>query len=136
VKKRGIISDRPAYNGAIEMAEYIRRLADNASYTQKGLKGFKFPLANKNAEVYFVEAEQGHDNYIVSKKCTHIYYVLEGNGIFDIENGKTQVKTGQLIEVPPKAEYTYSGKMKLLLIMNPPWFKGNEKITKKNPCVR
>ncbi len=43
--------------------------------------------------------------------------------------------SGMMIEVPPQVEYVYSGKMKLLLIMSPPWFKGNETITKKNPSV-
>jgi hypothetical protein len=40
-----------------------------------------------------------------------------------------------LVEVPPNIEYSYSGSMKLLLIGNPRWFKGNEEVTKKNPDV-
>lgn len=40
-----------------------------------------------------------------------------------------------LVEVPPNVEYSYSGTMKLLLIGNPRWFKGNEEITKRNPDV-
>ena len=86
-------------------------------------------------EVYFVDVKQGHDTYFISKKCTHTYYVIEGEGFFDIDGSRHEAKGGMLFEVPPNVEYTYSGKMKLLLIMNPPWFRGNEEITKKNPSV-
>jgi mannose-6-phosphate isomerase-like protein (cupin superfamily) len=61
---------------------------------------------------------------------------LDGRGFFVIKNKKYAVKTGMLIEVPSKTEYTYSGRMKLLLIMNPPWFKGNDKLTKRNSSVK
>jgi len=117
------------------MDEFVRKLKDNPSFSQKGLDGYRFPLSNKEIEIYFVDVKKGHDTYIISKKITHIYYVLEGEGFFDIGGGKTQVKPGMLIEVPPNIEYSYSGKMKVLLIMSPPWFKGNEEITKKNPSV-
>lgn len=118
------------------MDKFSRKLSGKPSYSQKGLSGYKFSLENPNVEIYFVDVKQGHDTYLISKKCSHIYYVLEGKGFFDIENKKHQVKSGMLIEVSPNIEYTYSGKMKLLLIMNPPWFKGNDKITKKNPSVK
>lgn len=117
------------------MDEFIRKLKDKPSFSQKGLDGYRFPLGNKEVEVYLVDIKQGHNTYFISKKITHIYYILGGEGFFDIGGKKIQVKSGMLIEAPPNIEYTYSGKMKVLLIMNPPWFKGNEEITKKNPSV-
>jgi len=72
---------------------------------------------------------------LISKKITHIYFILEGEGFFDINGEKKEVKKGMLVEVPPNVEYVYSGKMKLLLITNPPWFEGNEEFTKDNPAV-
>jgi len=111
------------------------RLPARPSFEQKGLKGYMYPLTNKELEIYYVDVTQGHDTHLISRKCFHIYYVLEGEGFFDIDNQIRDVSKGSLIEVSPNTEYTYSGKMRLLLIMNPPWFKGNEKITKKNPSV-
>ena len=105
-------------------------------FEQKGLKGFAYPLINKDLEIYYVDSSQGHDNFIISKKCFHIYYIIEGNGTFEINNQIKEVSKNFLIEVPPNLEYTYSGKMKLLLIMNPPWFADNEEITKKNRNVK
>ncbi len=117
------------------MNKFIKKLPTKPTFSQKGLKGYQFPLNNKNVEVYFVNVNKGHDTYIISKKITHIYYILEGQGLFDINNKKYKVKPNMLIEVPANIEYTYSGNMELLLIMNPAWFQGNERIVKKNPAV-
>jgi quercetin dioxygenase-like cupin family protein len=104
-------------------------------FSQKGLNGFGYKLANNKVEVYYVDVSQGHETYITSKKCFHIYYVLGGKGTFDLNNETIGVSEGDLIEVKPDIKYTYSGKMKLLLIMNPPWFEGNEEVHEKNPNV-
>ncbi len=117
------------------MTSNIKKIPERPSFSQKGLDGFKFPLSCKDIEIYFVDVKEGHDNYIISKKITHIYYVLEGSGFFEIEGIRHDARQGTLIEVPPNVEYTYSGRMKLLLVMSPPWFKDNEIITKKNPSV-
>ena len=116
------------------MKNYIKK-SSKPTFVQKGLKGYIYPLLNKKLEIYFVDVKTGHDTHIISKKITHIYYTLEGKGNFDINGVKRKIKTGDLIEILPHVEYAYSGKMKLLLIMNPPWFKENEIITKKNPAV-
>ena len=117
------------------MANYVKEKPEAPSFSQKGLNGYKFKLDNKNLEVYYVAVTKGHDNYIISKKVTHMYYVMEGKGFFDIDGTKHEVKPGMLIEVPPNVEYAYSGKMVLLLIISPPWFKGNDTIVRKNPSV-
>ena len=114
---------------------YISKRKETPSFTQKGLKGFRFPIKNEKVEIYFVDVEKGHDTFIISKEITHTYYILEGKGFFVIEGERYDAEPGMIIEVPPKLEYTYSGKMKLILIMNPPWFKGNDESTKKNPDV-
>jgi hypothetical protein len=42
---------------------------------------------------------------------------------------------GMLVEVPPKVEYSYSGKMKLIAVSKPRWFSSNDRYTKWNPDV-
>src|SRR5271163_4131904 len=115
---------------------YIHTLPTSASFTGKGLLGHSFgPLSQKDLEIYYVEVEKGHDTFMVSKKIVRTYYVLSGNGYFTIENRKYDVSPGVLVEVPPKVEYSYSGKMKLILIEKPRWFKGNDTQTRWNPDV-
>ena len=72
---------------------------------------------------------------MISKKITRTYYILCGNGYFTIANRKYDVAPGMLVEVPPKVEYSYSGRMKLVAFAKPRWFFGNDKHTKWNPDV-
>jgi SAM-dependent methyltransferase/quercetin dioxygenase-like cupin family protein len=101
-----------------------------------GLFGYTFgPLNQKDLEIYYIEVEKGHDTFIISKKITRTYYVLCGSGYFTIADRKYDVSPGMLVEVPPKVEYSYSGKMKLIAVSKPRWFHGNDTHTKWNPDV-
>ena len=115
---------------------YIYPLPNSTSFTGKGLLGYTFgPLDQKDLEVYYIEVEKGHDTFQISKKITRIYYVLSGSGYFTIADRKYDVSPGMLVEVPPKVEYSYSGKMKLIVLSKPRWFRGNDTQTKWNPDV-
>jgi SAM-dependent methyltransferase/mannose-6-phosphate isomerase-like protein (cupin superfamily) len=116
--------------------EYVYSPPTSASFTGKGLLGYTFgPLNQKDVEIYYVEVEKGHDTFMTSKKITRIYYILSGSGYFTIGDGKYDVIAGMLVEVPPKIEYCYSGKMTLLAFSTPRWFSGNDTFTKWNPDV-
>jgi mannose-6-phosphate isomerase-like protein (cupin superfamily)/SAM-dependent methyltransferase len=106
------------------------------SFDGKGLFGYTFgPLQHKDLEMYYIEVEKGHDTFMVSKRITRVYYVLDGSGYFTIGDRRHHVSRGMLVEVPPKVEYSYSGKMKLIAVSNPRWFSGNDSYTKWNPDV-
>lgn len=116
----------------MENVSPLKKFSSKPTYKQKGVSGYQFQIKNKNVEIYFTDVSKGHDSYLISKKITHTYYILEGRGAFDVAGKIYKVKKGNLIETEPGVEYTYSGKMKMLLIMNPPYFKGNDIKTKKN----
>ena len=118
------------------MSDYICNLSSEPIFTQKGLACYPFEIQSPDVQVKVIDVETGHDTYIVCKKCTHIFYVIEGEGSFEIDDTLYSVKPHMLIEVPPHVEFTYTGKMKLLLIMNPHWFEGNEEIIRENPNVK
>ena len=106
------------------------------SFDGKGLFGYTFgPLQQKDLEIYYIEVEKGHDTFMVSKRITRTYYVLSGSGFFTISDRRYDVSSGMLVEVPPKVEYSYSGKMKLIGVCKPRWFNGNDRHTKWNPDV-
>jgi hypothetical protein len=86
-------------------------------------------------EMYYAEVEKGHDVFMVSKKITRTYYVVQGSGYFTIDDQRYDVGPGMVIEVPPKVEYCYSGKMVLFILSRPRWFRGNDTFTKWNPDV-
>jgi SAM-dependent methyltransferase len=85
--------------------------------------------------VYYIEVEEGHDVFMISRKITRTYYILSGSGHFTIADRKYDVIPGMLVEVPPKVEYCYSGNMKLIALSRPRWFSGNDTFTKWNPDV-
>jgi len=115
---------------------YIHLLPTLPSFDGKGLFGYTFgPLQQRDLEIYYIEVEKGHDTFMVSKRITRIYYVLDGNGYFTIGDRRHDVSRGTLVEVPPKVEYSYSGEMKLIAVSNPRWFSGNDRYTKWNPDV-
>ena len=115
---------------------YIHSLPASASFIGKGLSGYTFgPLKQKDCEIYYIKVEKGHDVFMISRKITRTYYVLSGVGQFIIDGQNYPVKEGVLVEVPPQIEYCYSGKMTLIAISRPRWFKDNDTFTKWNPDV-
>ena len=115
---------------------YTHSLPLIPSFDGKGLFGYTFgPLQQKDLEIYYIEVEKGHDTFMVSKRITRIYYVLSGSGFFTIGDRRYDVCSGMLVEVPPKVEYSYSGKIKVIGICKPRWFNRNDRHTKWNPDV-
>jgi hypothetical protein len=115
---------------------YIYALPKAKSFVGKGLEGYAFgPLRQKDLDIYYIESNQGHDTFMVSKKITRTYYVLTGSGYFTIEGQRYDVSPGILVEIPPKVEYSYSGAMTLIAFARPRWFSRNDTHTKWNPDV-
>ena len=86
------------------------------SFTQNGLTGFTYPLKHSGAEVSYIDCFYEHDNYCTYQK-PFIYYIIEGKGRYKIGNDIINVEAGDLIEIPANTDFTYKGKMKILLII-------------------
>ena len=115
---------------------YVLAASSSPSFVLKGLAGYEFqPLKDQDVAVHLVDVHKGHDTFQISKALTRIYYIIEGTGVFTIDNQNYEVAPGRLVEVPPGVEYSYSGSMKILLVSHPRWFEGNERTTRKNPEV-
>ena len=115
---------------------YVFAASSSPSFVMEGLTGYEFqPLKDQDFAVHLVDVHKGHDTFQISKALTRIYYIIEGTGVFTIDNQKYDVAPGLLVEVPPSVEYSYSGSMKILLVSHPRWFEGNERTTRKNPDV-
>ena len=115
---------------------YVLRASSSPSFALEGLTGYEFQsLKDQDFAVHLLDVQKGHDTFIISKALTRIYYIIEGTGVFTIDNQKYDVAPGLLVEVPPGVEYSYSGSMKIFLVSHPRWFKGNERTTRKNPDV-
>jgi mannose-6-phosphate isomerase-like protein (cupin superfamily) len=115
---------------------YVLAASSSPSFALKGLTGYEFqPLKDNDLAIHLLDVHKGHDTFMISKALTRIYYIIEGTGVFTIDNQNHVVAPGLLVEVPPGVEYSYSGSMKILLVSHPRWFHGNEQTTRKNPDV-
>ena len=115
---------------------YVLAASSSPSFALKGMAGYEFqPLKDQDIAVHILDVHKGHDTFHISKALTRIYYIIEGKGVFTIDNQKYDVVPGLLVEVPPGVEYSYSGSMKIFLVSHPRWFEGNERTTRINPDV-
>ena len=60
-----------------------------------------------------------HHGKVKSTKSDRIYYVLEGEGYFEIDGQHIDVRPTDVVIVPRNTIYDYFGKMKLFLVHTP-----------------
>jgi len=66
------------------------------------------------------------------KNSAEVYYILDGEGIMYIDDESEEVKSGQVIYIPPNSkqhiENTGKGELKFLAIVYPMWNEENEEL--------
>jgi hypothetical protein len=116
--------------------QYVHSLPAAPAFKERGLTGYEFgPFVQRNLNFYYIEVEGGHDTFMISKKITRTYYVLSGEGYFTIDGRRYNVSSGMLVEIPPKAEQSYSGRMRLIAFCTPRWKSGSDRHSKWNADV-
>lgn len=91
--------------------------------------GIDLVIYNENvpeANVVHVSSEEGHFEEFYSKRSWFIYYVVEGEGIFVLNDEKIEVQPTDLITIPPKTRIYYFGKMKMVLTVAPAFDEKDE----------
>lgn len=114
------------------MNKYIKNFPKEPSFKQKGFDGYVCNLDNGNISITYEDVYKGHEKYCTNKESTHIYYVLSGNGIFKINDNIYNIKTEDIIEIPPNTKFIFAGEMKLLLLMNPAFNPKDEIVGEEN----
>jgi len=66
----------------------------------------------------YVDCFKGHEKVYV-KTSHRVYFVIEGEGIFNINGKESSVKEKDVIVIEPMMEYFYQGKMKLFEVNYP-----------------
>lgn len=65
--------------------EYIKKVSKLPAFIQNGLNGFDFGISNKNISINLIDVYKGHEKYCTNTSSSHIYYVLNGSGVFKID---------------------------------------------------
>ena len=73
-----------------------------------------------------VNTEEGHNQEFYDRKSTFTYIILEGSGVFFLDDEPVNVSKGEVISIQPNTRIYYKGKLKMVLITNPAWRPENE----------
>lgn len=115
------------------MNSYIKKFPKNPDFEQKSFfKGYYLSKGNLGVEVDYIDMITGHQYYQEETESIHIYYILDGTGIADINGKIYNIESGDIIEIPINTEFAFKGKLKMIEIMNPPFNSKTHIDTKKN----
>jgi len=110
------------------MKTHVLKKPSTYSFEKIGIKGRKFSVVDITPKtgVCIIETETGHETTIIEHKCDFIYYVLEGQGYFEIDGQKEDFSKEDLVVVPAGSKFTYKGNAKMLLITTPAFYPEQE----------
>ena len=81
----------------------------------KGVGETKISLSptGKNS-FHLIESRLGKDSYSLNKKSSSTFWILDGDGSFDIDGKVMKVQAGDIVRVNPNSTYYYNGQMKMV----------------------
>ncbi len=107
---------KPQYVFPANKAEHLHKFGCDLTAYNEGVDG---------ANIIRVSTKRGHLEEF--RNTSHfIYYVIEGEGVFVINDEQVPIKAGDLVVVPPNTRFYYFGKLELLLTVTPRWHEESE----------
>lgn len=107
------------------MTKYIFSAADARRVSKHGIELQIYGQVNDDIDFKRVSVEEGHFEEFKSTSW-FIYYILDGSGVFILNDEHVPVKKGDLVSVPPNTRIYYFGKLEFTLMVSPPWKQENE----------
>ena len=80
-----------------------------------------------NAAVVYQETEIGHSEEFYHEKSAFIYYIIEGEGKWIIEDVEYDVEAKDVVIVPPRKKFYFKGNLKQVCVTAPAWDEQYEK---------
>lgn len=75
----------------------------------------------RNAAVLYQETETGHAEEFMHEISNFIYYIIEGNGTWIIEDKEHEVQAGDVVVVPVGKRFWFRGNLKQVCVTAPSW---------------
>ena len=107
-------------------------LTRSADVPQKDKFGIRLNILPdfEDCGIVLVETEVGHNQEFYDKKSSFNYFILEGSGVFFLDDEEVSVAKGDLLSIQPNVRIYYKGKLKMILVISPAWKPENEVETK------
>jgi mannose-6-phosphate isomerase-like protein (cupin superfamily) len=108
--------------------QYVFREPKDPSFEKVGIVGRIFPSTSASSKVEFftVTTETGHETAIIEHGCDFCYYLLEGSGVFLINESEHHCEKGDLVVIPQGTKFTYRGTLRMFVASVPPWSEEQE----------
>lgn len=75
----------------------------------------------ENAAIVYQETSVGHSEEFYHTKSHFIFYIIEGEGTWYIEDEPYNVASGDVVIIPPGKRFYYKGTLKQVCITSPAW---------------
>ncbi|MCC7303971.1 cupin domain-containing protein [bacterium] len=110
------------------MKKKYKFLASEAKKLRKhGIDLVVYGEGVQEVNVVAISVEEGHFQEFFDEESYFIYYIVEGKGLFVLDDERVEVKPTDLIVVPPKTRIHYFGTMKMILTVSPAFKEENER---------
>ena len=82
---------------------------------------YNFAKDCPQAAVVFQETDVGHSEEFYHEKSAFIYYIIEGKGVWVIEDKEYPVEATDVVIVPPGKRFYFKGQLKQICVTAPAW---------------
>ncbi|WP_169979986.1 hypothetical protein [Microbispora sp. H10836] len=113
------------------MGAYVFSEPQDWSFEKLGHRGKLFgPNEHLSSSSHLIVEIDGRlPTWLRQRECDFVYYVLNGEGTFLIEDRKERCAQGDLVTVPKGARFSYEGsRLRMLLTSTPPWTSTQEQV--------
>ncbi len=109
------------------MTKYKHTSDDAQQFNKYGVDLTVYGEGVESANVVHVSVDEGHFEEFMDVEAHYIYYIIEGSGVFVLDDKKVEAKATDLIVIPPKTRIHYFGKMKMTLVVSPAYKEENQR---------
>lgn len=86
-----------------------------------------YGLGLEGSNMVYEETKEGHFEEFLNTVSTCMWFVIEGRGVFVLNDEKVPVEEKDIIVAPPNTRIHYFGNMKLILVSTPAFKAENER---------
>lgn len=108
------------------MTEYKYSHAEARTIHKHGVDITLYGLSNTPSNAVYEETKEGHFEEFQNTVSTCMWFVIEGKGIFVLNDEKISVEAKDIIVAPPNTRIHYFGNLKLILVSTPAFKPENE----------
>lgn len=109
--------------GSTESRRVVFKSEDATVIEKKGVKMriYTTKAESENAGILYQETHKGHTEEFLHEKSDFIYYILEGDGFWIVEDKEFEARTGDVVVVPAGKRFWFRGNLKQVCVTAPAW---------------